>query len=85
VLVVALSSRVMSAAEGTFTVTGASAAVTGWKTNEAPLTLVIFPRRFTAFPGPVLPGPTPGGGVQLPFMLNWTWTMLAVTTPLASR
>jgi len=83
--VLAVSSLVMPAVEGTFTVTNALPAVTGCMTKEAPLTLVIFPRRFTAFPGPFPPGATPGGGVQLPFMLNWTWTMLAVTSPAGWR
>jgi hypothetical protein len=83
--VVAVSSLVMGAVEGTFTVTGASPVVTGCMTKEAPMTLVIFPRRFTALPGPFPPGATPGGGVQLPFMLNWTWTVLAVTAPADPR
>ena len=51
-LVVAVSNLVMAADEGTFTVTCASPAVTGCMTKEAPLTLVILPRRLTLFPGP---------------------------------
>jgi len=34
-------------------------------------------------PGPC-PPPTPAGGVQLPFILSWTWNVRAVSAPLAS-